>query len=188
MIDIDPTVWIHDSAQLYGHVSIARGASVWPNTVMRAEMHHIEIGAMTNIQDFVMIHVGDTTPTIIGEFCSITHHCTIHGATIGDHCLIGINATVMDGAVIGPGSIVAGGAFVPEGREYPPNSIIMGAPAKVRRSADNSRANRLNAWMYNRNADHYRQGRHDAWRGEEFQAWTAELKARVETDADLEDY
>ena len=126
MQQIDPSVWVHESSYLYGKVAIGAGSSVWPHVVMRAEMHHIEIGRMTNIQDFVMIHTGATTPTIIGDFCSITHHCTIHGATIGDACLIGINATIMDGAVIGAGSIVAGGAFIPEGKEYPPNSIIMG--------------------------------------------------------------
>ena len=125
MQNIDPTVWVHESANLFGTLSIGEGSSVWPNVVMRSEMHHITIGRMTNIQDFSMIHVGATTPTIIGDFCSITHHCTIHGATIGDACLIGINATIMDGAVIGAGSIVAGGAFVPEGKEYPPNLSLI---------------------------------------------------------------
>jgi carbonic anhydrase/acetyltransferase-like protein (isoleucine patch superfamily) len=106
--NIDPSVWVHESSYLFGKLAIGEGSSVWPHVVMRAEMHHIEIGRMTNIQDFSMIHVGSDTPTIIGDFCSITHHCTIHGATIGDSCLIGINATIMDGAVIGAGSIVAG--------------------------------------------------------------------------------
>ncbi len=186
MQSIDPSVWIHESAVLYGRISIEAGSSVWPNTVMRAEMHEIRIGRMTNIQDFVMLHVGYETPTVIGDFCSITHHCTIHGATIGDGCLIGINATIMDGAVIGAGSIVAGGAFIPEGREYPPNSIIMGSPAKVKTERDSHRANRLNAWMYNRNAAFYRDGRHDAWSSEDFDQWSAAKAAEIRTDADLE--
>jgi len=185
MQNIDPTVWIHDSANLYGTISIGAGSSVWPNVVMRSEMQHIQIGRMTNIQDFAMLHVGYETPTIIGDFCSITHHCTIHGATIGDSCLIGINATIMDGAVIGAGSIVAGGAFVPEGKEYPPNSIILGSPAKVKTERDNHRANRMNAWLYNRNAEFYSQGRHDAWSSEDFDAWMAAKSAEVSTDADL---
>ncbi|MEM7095483.1 MAG: gamma carbonic anhydrase family protein [Actinomycetota bacterium] len=140
---------------------------------------------MTNIQDFVMVHIGATEPTIIGDFCSITHHCTIHGATIGDHCLIGINATIMDGAVIGAGSIVAGGAFVTEGSEFPENSIIMGAPAKLRTERDNARANRINAWMYHRNAEFYAAGRHDAWSSGDFEAWRDAKLAEVATDADL---
>jgi len=186
MQQIDPSVWVHESAYLYGQIQIGAGSSVWPNTVMRAEMQEIKIGRMTNIQDFVMIHVGTDGPTVIGDFCSITHHCTIHGAVIGDNCLIGINATIMDGAVIGSGSIVAGGAFIPEGKEYPPNSIIMGAPAKVKAERDNARANRMNAWMYNRNASFYREGKHDAWRGPEFEAWAAELASDLATDADLD--
>ncbi len=182
---IDDSVWIHESSYLYGDVRIAEGASVWPNVVMRAEMQHIEIGRMTNIQDFVMIHVGWATPTVIGDFCSITHHCTIHGAKIGDNCLIGIGATIMDGAVIGEGSIVAGGAFIPEGKEYPPNSIIMGAPAQVRAERDNAQANRINAWHYQRNAAFYRVGRHDAWSDPSYPEWLEAKRDEVETGADL---
>jgi len=186
MQNIDPSVWIHESANLYGRLAIGSGSSVWPNVVMRAEMLDIQIGRMTNIQDFTMIHVGSTTSTIIGDFCSITHHCTIHGATIGDACLIGINATIMDAAVIGAGSIVAGGAFVPEGKEYPPNSIIMGAPAKLKTERDNHRANRMNAWMYNRNANFYAEGRHDAWSTEDFAEWMATKQAEIAADADMD--
>jgi carbonic anhydrase/acetyltransferase-like protein (isoleucine patch superfamily) len=185
MQSIDPTVWVHDSVNIYGRVSIGEGSSVWPNTVMRAEMFEIRIGKMTNIQDFVMLHVGSSTPTVIGDYCSITHHCTIHGATIGDGCLIGINATIMDGAVIGSGSIVAGGAFVPEGKEYPPNSIIMGAPAKVKAERDNHHANRMNAWMYHRNADFYRRGEHNAWSTPDFDDWRLAKQAEIAMDADL---
>ena len=67
---------------------------------------------------------------MVGEFCSVTHHVTLHGCTVEDHCLIGIGATVMDGAVVGRGSIVAGGAFVKEGTIVPPGSIVAGMPAQ----------------------------------------------------------
>ena len=80
------------SAELYGDIRLEKGVSIWPKVVMRAESDHIEIGEYTNIQDFTMIHIANV-PTKIGAYCSITHHCTIHGATIGDNCLIGINAT-----------------------------------------------------------------------------------------------
>jgi carbonic anhydrase/acetyltransferase-like protein (isoleucine patch superfamily) len=109
---IDPSVWIAPSAQLYGAISIARDASVWHNAVLRAECQRIEIGRMTNLQDFAMTHIAYDNPTLIGDFCSITHHATVHGCTVGDHCLVGIGAVIMDHAVIGEGSIVAGGAFV----------------------------------------------------------------------------
>ena len=78
-------MWIHPTAQLYGKISIGEGSSVWPNVVMRAETQHISIGNKTNIQDFVMIHVGYEDPTIVGDFCSITHRVTLHGRRVGDH-------------------------------------------------------------------------------------------------------
>jgi len=116
--------------------------------VMRSEMHHIRIGARTNLQDFVMVHVGNNTPTIVGEDCSITHHVTLHGCEIGDRCLIGINATIMDGAKIGANSIVAGHAIVMQNQVFPENSIIGGVPAKLIGTRDNGEANVRNARFY----------------------------------------
>ena len=159
-ITIDKTAWVHDSALIYGHVSIGPDSSVWPYVVMRSEMYHIEIGARTNIQDFVMVHVGAGTPTIIGDDCSITHHATLHGCTIGDKCLIGINATIMDGAKIGNNCIVAGHSIVTEGSEFPDNSIIAGSPAKLVKTRDSSDANAMNAAFYVQNAKNYAKGVH----------------------------
>ena len=106
---IDPT------ARIFGDVVLGEGSSVWPYAVIRAESYAVEIGRFTNIQDLVMIHIGYERPTIVGEYCSIAHHVTLHGCTIGDNCLIGINATVMDQAEIGDNCIVAGHAYVAEG-------------------------------------------------------------------------
>ena len=139
-VTLDNPALVHDSAYLYGKVYIGPGASIWPNVVTRAEMEEIRIGARTNIQDFVMIHVGARTPTIVGEDCSITHHVTLHGCEIGDRCLIGINATVMDGAKIGANSIVAGHTIVRENAVFPENSIIAGVPGKRVAERDNSAA------------------------------------------------
>ena len=83
---LDNPSFVHDTAQLFGKVYVGEGASIWPYVVTRAEMQEIRIGARTNIQDFVMIHVGSFTPTIVGEDCSITHHVTLHGCEIGDRC------------------------------------------------------------------------------------------------------
>jgi carbonic anhydrase/acetyltransferase-like protein (isoleucine patch superfamily) len=182
---VDPSAWIAPSALLSGGVTIEAGVSVWHHAVMRAECEEIAIGRMTNIQDFVMIHVGFSAPTRIGEFCSITHHATVHGCTIEDHCLIGINAVVMDGAVIGRGSIVAGGALVPEGKVFAPGSIIAGVPAKVIAQRDSARANRLNAWIYHYNAERTRRGEQRAWTGDEYARWLAQKNAEIERDADL---
>ena len=159
-IQIDESAWVHESAVLFGNISVGRESSIWPRAVLRAEMFHIEIGARTNIQDFVMIHVGATTPTIIGDDCSITHHATLHGCKIGDKCLVGINSTIMDGAVIGNNCIIAGHSIVTEGSDFPDNSIIAGSPARLLKTRDSSVANGINAAFYVLNAKNYRQGIH----------------------------
>ena len=129
-----------------------------------------------------MVHVGYHTPTIIGKFCSITHRVVLHGCTIGDNCLIGIGATLMDGVVVGENSIVAGHAFLREGTVIPPNSIVMGTPGKVERTANSFVANRLNAMLYHRNALAYSRGHHRAWDGPEYAAEMAGHKARFERE------
>jgi carbonic anhydrase/acetyltransferase-like protein (isoleucine patch superfamily) len=184
-VEVDPSAWVSPSALVTGKISVAAGASIWHNAVLRAECQEIRVGRYTNLQDFVMVHVGYDYPTLIGEFCSITHHTTLHGCVIEDHCLVGINACIMDGARIGRGSIVAGGAFVPEGREFGPGSIIAGVPAKLIGERDSSRANRLNAWQYHRNAEFTARGEHRCWVGPEYEDWYAAKQAAVEADADL---
>ena len=159
-IDIHDSAWVHDTALLFGHIEVGADSSVWPHVVMRSEIHHIKIGARSNIQDFVMVHVGGATPTIVGDDCSITHHVTLHGCTIGDKCLIGINATIMDGATIGNNCIVAGHSIVTEGSAFPDNSIISGAPAKLLKTRDNGAANAMNAAFYALNAKNYAKGQH----------------------------
>lgn len=182
---IDASVFVAPTAQLFGAIEIGVGSSVWPNVVVRAEAHHVRVGRYTNLQDFVMIHIGYGHPTEIGDFCSITHHATVHGCRIEDDCLIGINAVVMDGAVIGRGSIVAGGAMVREGSVFGPGSIIAGVPAKQIAERDNARPNRLNAWQYHWNAQAYRRGDHRAWTRPDYEAFMREIAAKIERDEDL---
>ena len=154
---LEEPAFIHSSAWLYGKITIGKDASVWPQVVMRSELYEIRIGARSNVQDFVMIHVGYDTPTIIGEDCSITHHATLHGCSIGNRCLIGINATIMDGAVIGDNSIVAGHAIVSEGKTFPANAVIAGVPAKQIAERDNAQENINNAAFYVQNGHNYSQ-------------------------------
>jgi carbonic anhydrase/acetyltransferase-like protein (isoleucine patch superfamily) len=175
---IHPSVFIAPGVQLYGRVAVGEGSSLWPYCVIRSECQRVEIGKNTNIQDFTMIHVGYDAPTRIGDFCSITHRCVIHGATIEDDCLIGIGAIVMDGAVIGRGSIVAPGAVVREGMDVPPHSLVAGVPAKVIKQRDFTAENRENAWNYWRNAQAYAKGEHRAWEGEAFAKFRADVKGR----------
>ncbi|HSG91685.1 MAG TPA: gamma carbonic anhydrase family protein [Pseudomonadales bacterium] len=156
---LDAPAFIHDTALLHGCIHVGRDASIWPYVVMRSELHDIRIGARSNIQDFVMVHVGNGASTVIGEDCSITHHATLHGCEIGDACLIGINSTIMDGARIGANSIVAGHAIVTEGAEFPPHSVIAGVPARQVATRDCGDANRANADFYQAIARGYALGR-----------------------------
>ena len=168
------SVWVAPSAELYGRITIGEGSSVWPHCVIRAECEEVRVGRHTNLQDFVMIHVDPGSPTVIGDFCSITHRATVHGATIEDDCLIGIGAVVMNRAVVGRGSIVAPGAVVTEGSVIPPGSIAAGVPAKLLKTRDSTRENRLNAWNYWWNSRAYARGEHRAWEGEAFERFRAE--------------
>lgn len=166
-VTINENAFIHPTTLIYGKVTIGQGASCWPYSVIRAETREVTIGDYTNIQDFVMIHIGDTTGTHIGSHCSITHHCTIHGCTIGDNCLIGINSTIMDGCVIGDNCIIAGHSFLKEGTIIPDNSIVMGTPGKVVRTQNNYARCRMNAYMYYRNSIAYMKGDHREWASDE---------------------
>jgi carbonic anhydrase/acetyltransferase-like protein (isoleucine patch superfamily) len=173
---IDPT------ARVFGSVEIGEGASLWPYSVIRAEGFQVRIGRFTNLQDHVMVHVGYAKPTIVGDYCSVTHRVVLHGCTIGDNCLIGIGATVMEGAVIGENSIVAGHAFVPDNMVVPPNSVVMGMPAKVVRSVNGFVANKVNAMLYWRNARLYAKGDHRAWDGPEFEAEMRRHQQEIERE------
>jgi carbonic anhydrase/acetyltransferase-like protein (isoleucine patch superfamily) len=132
-----------------------------------------------------MIHIGFTNATEIGDFCSITHHATIHGCKIGDDCLVGINAVIMDGAEIGRGSIIAGSTMIREDSVFAPGAVIAGVPAKQIAERDSARANRKNAWVYHRNAQAFARGDYRAWTGEDYESWLEELEKKLSTDSDL---
>lgn len=178
-VRIDASAFVHPTACMYGDIEIGPEASVWCNVVIRAESERVVVGRRTNVQDFVMIHIGARTGTLIGADCSITHHCTLHGCTIGDAVLVGIGATIMDGCVVGENSIIAGHAFLKEGTIIPPNSIVMGSPAEVKRTRDNSVPNRVNAFYYHRNAQAFAAGDFRVWSRDDFQKDAAALVAEL---------
>jgi len=127
-------VLIASGARLIGDLEIGEDASIWFNTVVRADCHYIRIGARTNIQDNSVIHITQgTAPTVIGSEVTVGHAAIIHGCTIADRCLIGMGSVILDGAIIRENSLVAAGALVPPGKEYPPGSLIRGSPATVAR-------------------------------------------------------
>ncbi len=125
--------WVDPSAQVIGDVELGEDASVWMNAVVRGDVNRIRIGARTNVQDSCVLHVTAQHPTVLAEEVTVGHSVNLHGCTIERLCLIGIGASVLDGAVVGEESIVAAGALVPEGMRVPARSLVMGAPAKVRR-------------------------------------------------------
>ncbi len=145
--------WIAPSADVVGNVTMGEECSVWFGCVVRGDVHYITIGDRTNIQDLSMIHVthykkedmSDGNPTIIGSDVTIGHRVMMHGCTIGDACLVGMSATILDGAVIGKESIVGAGALVTKNKVFPPRSLIMGTPAKVIRELSDDEVKELYA-------------------------------------------
>jgi carbonic anhydrase/acetyltransferase-like protein (isoleucine patch superfamily) len=142
--------WVADSAQLIGNVVLGENASVWFGTVARGDNEPITIGANSNVQDLSALHSDMGSPLTLGENVTIGHMVMLHGCTIGDNSLVGIGAVVLNNARIGRNCIVGSGSVVTEGKEFPDNSLIIGAPAKVVRTLDDAAAERMRA-----NAEHY---------------------------------
>lgn len=130
---IHPDAFVADGARVLGGVTLGERASVWYNAVVRGDVETIRIGACSNIQDGVAVHVDAAHPAVIGAYVSVGHNAVVHGCTIGDGSLIGMGSVVLSGAVIGAESLVAAGAVVLEGTHIPPRSLVAGVPAKVRR-------------------------------------------------------
>ncbi|MEA3383138.1 MAG: gamma carbonic anhydrase family protein [Campylobacterota bacterium] len=136
---IKKSAWVAPSADVIGNVKIGKDSSIWFGAVVRGDVHKIRIGKRTSIQDLSMVHVthykkddmSDGNPTLIGDDVTIGHKVMLHGCTIENGCLIGMNATILDGVVIGEGSIVGAHSLVTSNKVFPPNSLIMGSPAKV---------------------------------------------------------
>jgi carbonic anhydrase/acetyltransferase-like protein (isoleucine patch superfamily) len=132
---VHPSAFIDDSAQVIGDVEIGEESSVWMCVVIRGDVHRIRIGARTSVQDGTIVHVmRGEYPTLIGSDVTIGHAVMLHGCVIEDRCLIGMRATLLNGSKVGTESIVAAGSLVVERMEIPPRSLVMGSPAKVKRS------------------------------------------------------
>lgn len=145
--------WIAPNATIIGNVEIGSDCSIWFGSVIRGDVHKIRIGNRTNIQDLTMIHVthyknpdmSDGYPTIIGDDVTIGHRVILHGCTIKDACLIGMNSTILDGAIIAKESIVGAGALVTGNKKFPPRSLIIGSPAKMVRQLTDEEVEELYA-------------------------------------------
>ena len=135
--------WVADSAQVMGDVALGENANVWFGAVVRGDCDTIRIGRDTNIQDLAVLHADIGVPLTIGDGVTVAHQVTLHGCTIGDNSLIGIQAVVLNNVRIGRNCIVAAGSVVTEGKEFPDNSMIMGTPARVVRTLDEESARKL---------------------------------------------
>jgi carbonic anhydrase/acetyltransferase-like protein (isoleucine patch superfamily) len=114
-------------------VVLETGASVWYNSVLRADIADIVVGENTNIQDNCVVHVESGRNTILGRGVTVGHGAILHACTIGDNCLIGMGAILLDGCAVPRDSVVAAGSLVPPGKTYPEGSLILGSPARVAR-------------------------------------------------------
>lgn len=128
---VDATAFVAENATVVGNVTLAGGASVWYGAVLRGDLGTITIGEDSNIQDNVTLHSDAGAPICIGRDVSVGHNAVVHGATIGDNSLVGMNATVLNGAVIGKNCIIGAGSVVAAGAHFDDNSMIVGAPAKA---------------------------------------------------------
>ena len=155
----DGDYWIAPNAAVIGRVRLAKGASVWFGTVIRGDNEWITIGENSNVQDGSVLHSDDGVPLTVGANVTIGHAVVLHGATIGDNCLIGMHATLLNRARVGASSIVGAHALLPENKDYPEQSLIIGVPARVLRPLSNDEAATLplSAQHYVENARRFRE-------------------------------
>ncbi|MBB3212059.1 carbonic anhydrase/acetyltransferase-like protein (isoleucine patch superfamily) [Herbaspirillum sp. Sphag1AN] len=143
--EIAETAYVAESAVVVGKVKLEEHASVWFNVSIRGDNELIHIGENSNVQEGAVLHTDIGYPMQIGNNVTIGHLAMVHGCTIGDGSLIGIKAVVLNGAKIGKNCLVGAGALVTEGKEYPDNSLIIGAPAKVARTLTDEDIARMQA-------------------------------------------
>lgn len=152
--------YIAPNAAVIGNVILEAGASVWFSVVIRGDNEPIHIGAGSNIQDGTVCHSDPEFPLTVGANVTVGHNATIHGCSIGDGTLVGINAVVLNGAKVGKNCVIGANSLVPEGMEIPDGSLVMGVPARIKRelSAEQQEVFSHNAEHYIENAERYAAG------------------------------
>ncbi len=154
------SAWVADSAQVMGDVQLGENASVWFGAVLRGDTEPLVIGEGSNVQDNAVVHADHGFPVTVGRNVTVGHQAILHGCSVGDGSLIGIQAVVLNGAKIGRHCLVGAGALVTEGKEFPDGSMIIGSPARVLRQLTPEQIARLDrsAEHYVENARRYRHG------------------------------
>lgn len=141
--EIDASAFVAESANLIGKVTLEANASVWFGVTIRGDNERITIGENSNVQEGCVMHTDMGYPLALGKNVTVGHQAMLHGCTVGDGSLIGIQAVILNGARIGKGCLVGAGALVTEGKEFPDNSLILGSPAKVVRTLTEEDTQRL---------------------------------------------
>ncbi|UVL67915.1 gamma carbonic anhydrase family protein [Pseudomonas sp. B21-031] len=156
-VDSHPTSWIAPNATVIGNVRLQARASVWFGAVLRGDNELIDIGEDSNVQDGTVMHTDMGSPLTLGKGVTVGHNAMLHGCTVGDYSLIGINAVILNGARIGKHCIIGANALIPEGKEIPDGSLVMGSPGKVVRelSEQQMRLIEAGAAHYVHNAQRY---------------------------------
>ena len=152
--------WVADSAQVIGTVELGANSNVWFGVVIRGDTETIRLGRNVNIQDGSVLHTDEGVPLTLGDNVSIGHQVMLHGCTIGEGSLVGIQAVVLNNVKIGRNCIVGAGSVVTEGKEFPDNSLIIGSPARLVRTLDEA-GQAMGARIsghYVENAARYRRG------------------------------
>ena len=158
--DLADSAWVADSAQVMGKVVLEEDASVWFGAILRGDNETLTVGRGSNVQDGTVMHSDPGFPLTVGENVTIGHQVMLHGCTIGDGSLIGIQSVVLNGAKIGRHCLVGAGSLVTEGKEFPDGSLIVGSPAKAVRQLTPEQIEGLkrSAAHYVQNAQRYKNG------------------------------
>lgn len=155
--DIHPRAWTGPGSVVIGKVRLEKGVSLWPGAVLRGDLEPIFIGENSNIQDNVSCHTSTDAPLHVGRNVTVGHNAVLHGCRIGDGCLIGMGAVVLDGAELGEGCIVGAGAVVSPGTHVAENTMVLGIPAKPKRILTQEETEEIleNARRYSRLVEAY---------------------------------
>lgn len=143
--ECDESCWIAESATVIGSVVLRANASVWFHAVVRGDRDRITIGEHSNVQDGAVLHADPGFPLTIGRDVTVGHLAMLHGCTIGDGSLVGIQATILNGAVIGSHCLIGAKTLVPEGKVIPERSLVVGVPGRVVRSLTDEEVAALDA-------------------------------------------
>ena len=156
-VECHPTSWVAPNATVIGNVRLQARASVWFGAVLRGDNELIDIGEDSNVQDGTVMHTDLGSPLTLGKGVTVGHNAMLHGCSVGDYSLVGINAVILNGARIGKHCIIGANALIPEGKEIPDGSLVMGSPGKVVRelSEQQKRMIEAGAAHYVANAQRY---------------------------------